>query len=370
MLPGQIAYPGMEAGLNNTPQTVNLQSGAIWPVASPGGGGGSFMLKMGPQCVLQWYDQNSGLWRITDSGPSSHPLRVDSDGTNFRVVNISGTIQGINITNGGTGYVQGDMVTFSAPAAGTPSRTATGKMIIGGSLTFAVTSGGTGYSNPAFFIQPPNVCGGTPGLCLPAYLASCTVTAGVISSPTGGYAGAGYVTAPTVTVVDMVPPGVTPGTGAVITATVAGAGIWKGTVMTDYGAGYDGTHIPTLTFSTVGGASAAGTSLPSMALKSLTVGSTNTGYSASVVIETSEGSGAAAIAPINDEFVMPRPARATATQSGGVVATPLIEDAGNGFQTVPLAKQVGNATADGSVNATFTAVVGGVNNSLLYWQIG
>lgn len=364
MLPGQIAAPGLAIS-PNVPQTVNLQSGAVFQLPA-----GSFMLKMGPQSVLQWFDSNSGLWRVTDSGPSSHPIPVTSDGSNFRVMNISGTIQGINITNAGTVYKQGDTIAFGAPAAGTPSRTAKGQIIVGGSLTFAVTAGGTGYSNPIFIIQPPQLCGGTPGLSLPAYLASCTLTSGVISSPTGGFAGAGYVAAPTVTVVDAVPSGVTPGTGAVVTATVAGAGTVTGCVMTDNGAGYDGTHIPSVTFTTATGSSAAATALPSMALKSLTVGSTNTGYSASVVIETSEGSGAAAIAPLNDEFVMPRNARATATQSGGVVATPLIEDAGNGFQTVPLAKQVGNATADGSVNATFVAVVGGVNNSLLYWQVG
>ena len=360
----RINYPG-QAVSPNVPQTVNLQSGAIWYAPN-----GNFMLKLGPQSILQWFDVNSGLWRTTDSGPSTHPIPISSDGTNFRVMNISGTISGINITNAGTLYKTGDTIAFGAPAAGTPSRTAKGTIIVGGSLTYTVTSGGTGYSNPMFIIQPPQLCGGVLGASLPAYIASCTLTSGVISSPTGGFAGAGYGTAPTVTVVDAVPAGVTPGSGAVITAAVAGAGTVTGCVMTDNGAGYDGTHIPTVTFTTATGSSAAATALPSMALKSLTVGSTNTGYSASVVIETSEGSGAAAIAPLNDEFVMPRPARATATQSGGVVATPLIEDAGNGFQTVPLAKQVGNATADGSVNATFTAVVGGVNNSLLYWQVG
>jgi hypothetical protein len=318
---------------------------------------------------MQWFDANSGLWRITDSGPNNHPIPVAVDGTNFRIVNISGTILGANITNGGTGYVQGDSFTLTAPAAGTPSRTATGKMIIGGSLTYTVTNGGTGYSNPVFVIQPPHLCGGTPGACLPAYIASCTLTSGVISSPTGGFAGAGYVTAPTVTVIDAVPTGVTPGTGAVVTATVGGAGIWKGTVMTDYGAGYDGTHIPTYTFTTVAGASAAATALPSMALKSVTIGGTNTNYTASAVAETALGS-STAIAALNDELVAPRPARASFLTGGSVLGAATIEDAGNGFQTVPLMKQVGNATADGSVTATFTAVVGGVNNVLQYWQVG
>ncbi len=363
---GTINYPGQLAGIN-VPQTINLQSGAVFTIPN-----GTFMLKLGPQSVVQWYDANSGLWRVTDSGPSSHPIPVCSDGTNFRVMNISGTIEGINITNGGTGYVQGDTVTFTAPTANNsqPLRRAKGTMIIGGSLTYTVTAGGTGYSNPAFIIQPPHLCGGTPGLCLPAYIAACTLTTGVISAPTGGYAGAGYVTAPTVTVVDMVPSGVTPGSGAVITATVGGAGIWKGTIITDPGAGYDGTHIPTLTFSTVAGASAAGTSLPSMALQSVTIGGNNTNYSANVIVETSLGSGGVANGALNDEFVMPRAARASSLTGGSVLGAFVVEDAGNGFQTVPLAKQVGNATADGSVTGTFTAVVGGVNNSLLYWQIG
>lgn len=365
MLNGQIAVPGLPIAAQNSPQTVNLQSGAVWtPVA------GSYIAKLGPQSVLQWLDTNSGLWRITDSGDSNSPVSFDTDGTNFRVLNISGTIGGINITNVGSAYKTGDTIAFGAPAAGTPSRTAKGTIIIGGSLTYTVTSGGTGYSNPMFIIQPPQLCGGAYGASIPAFLASCTVTSGVISAPTGGFAGAGYVSAPTVTVVDAVPSSVTPGSGAVITATVAGAGTVTGCVMTDNGAGYDGTHIPTVTFTTATGASAAATALPSMALKSITIGSTNTGYSASTVWETSEGSGAAAIAPLNDEFVMPRPGRGTATQSGGILATPLIEDAGNGFQTVPLVKQVGNATADGSVNATGVAVVGGVNNTVLYWQVG
>lgn len=363
MLPGQIPAPSLPIS-PNTPHTVGLQSGAVWPVPA-----GDFMLKLGPQSVLQWLDTNSGLWRISDSGPTIAPVFVSSDGSNFRVVNVSGTIQGINITNAGSAYVQGDTVTFTAPAAGTPARTAKGTMIIGGAISLTVTNGGTGYSNPIFVIQPPQLCGGTYGASLPAYVASCTLTAGVISSPVLGFAGAGYVTAPTVTVVDAVPSGVTAGTGATVTAALTGAGTWTGTVMTDYGAGYDGTHIPTLTFGTSTGSSAAGTALPSMALQSVTVGSTNTGYSASVLIETSIGA-AAAIKPLNDEFVMPRQAVASCAESGGALGTPVVEDAGNGFQTVPLAKQAGNGTADGSVNATFTAVVGGVNNTLLYWQVG
>lgn len=382
----RINYPG-QAISPNVPQSVNLQSGSAWVVPN-----GNFILKLAPQSVLQWLDSNSGLWRTTDSGYSSHPIPVSSDGTNFRVLNISGTIQGVNVTAAGTLYKQANTtVSFAAPAAGTPSITATGTPIIGGSLSFTVTSGGTGYTNPIFLIPPPQLCGGTPGLCIPADIAACTLTAGVISAPTGGFAGAGYVSAPLASSITLTPaqfassPQVylnsnailiidPAGSGAVITAAItngtATSGGLTGIVMTNPGAGYDGTHIPAVTITGATGSSATATALPSMALKSVTVAGTNTGYTSSVLIETSLSNGTTNAQPIYDEFVLPRAARASAAQSGGVVGTPIVEDAGNGFQTVPLAKQVGNATADGSVNATFTAVVGGVNNQLLYWQVG
>lgn len=369
-VPGSSINYGGQPISPNAPQSVNLQSGGVWMVPN-----GNFILKPGPQSAVQWKDINSGLWRNLDSAYNNHPIPVESDGSNFRVINLSGTISGANITVAGTLYTQANSsISFGAPAAGTPSRTATGYPIIGGSLTFAVTNGGTGYSNPAFLIQPPQLCGAALGFGIPATLASCTLTSGVISSPTGGFAGAGYIAVPTVTVIDMVPSGVTPGTGAVITASIANgtptSGGVTGIVMTDNGAGYDGTHIPTITVTSATGASGAATALPNLALKSVTVAGTNTGYSASVVGITNLGTVAGTPVPVNDEFVMPRPGRFSAAQSGGVLGTPVIEDAGIGFQTVPLAKQVGNATADGSVNATFTAVVGGVNNTLLYWQVG
>lgn len=387
MQQGQIAYPGQQLGSANPPQSLNLQSGGIWQPTA-----GSYVTKLGPQSVLQWKDINSGLWRAVDSGPSSHPIPFTTDGTNFRVMNVSGTISGINVTVAGTLYSQATTtMSFAAPAAGTPSITAAATPIIGGSLSFTQTNGGTGYVNPIFLVPPPQLCGGTPGLCIPATIGSCTVTAGVMSAPAGGFAGAGYIVAPGANTLTITPAQyaaneqaylnntniviIDPaGSGAIITPAITNGtptnGGLTGCIMTNPGAGYDGTHIPAVTIASSGsGINAAATSLPNMALKSITVGGTNTGYSTSVFIETTLGNGTA-IAPIFDEPVMPRSARATATEAGGIVAAPNIDDAGNGFQTVPLAKQVGNATADGSVNATFTAVVGGVNNILIYWQIG
>lgn len=377
----RINYPGQSAGATNSPQSVPLASGAIWQVPN-----GTFMLKLGPQSVLQWKDINSGLWRITDAGPSNHPIPVFSDGSNFRVLNASGTILGANITNAGTSYAATDTIAFAAPAAGSPSITAAGNIVLGGKLTFAITTAGTGYTNPTILVPGPWLLGGTQGGCIEAQIGAITLTTNTITAVAVNFAGAGYGVAPGANTTTITPAQfaanpqiytqstnlilIDPaGSGAVITPTLAGAGTITGIIMTNYGAGYDGTHIPAITPTTSTGSSFAATALPSMALKSITVAGTNTGYTASAMIETTLGNGTA-IAQLNDEIVMPRAGRAVAAQSGGVLGTPVIEDAGNGFQTVPLAKQVGNATADGSVNATFTAVVGGVQNYLQYWQIG
>jgi len=386
MLPGQIGYPGQSTGVN-LPQTVTLLSGSAFYLPD-----GSFMLKLPAQSVLQWKDTATGLWRVTDSGPSSHPIPVTSDGSNFRVLNISGTIQGIGSLTAGTGYAQATTtLTFAAPnASNFPAITATATPIIGGSLTFAVTTAGTGYVNPQLYIPHPTQCGGTPGLCIAANAHVATLTTGGIATLATDFAGAGYITAPLPNTITLTPAQfqqlsqqelnltntliiVDPaGTGAVITPSIANgtptSGGLTGAIMTNNGAGYDGTHIPAVTI-TGAGSSAAATAIPSMALQSVTVGGTNTGYTSSVIVETSL-SAAGAISPIYDEPVQPRVGRVVAAQSGGVLGTPVVEDAGNGFQTVPLAKQVGNATADGSVNATFTPVVGGVRNILLYWQVG
>jgi hypothetical protein len=385
MLGNNIAIPGLAASPNPTINT-RLLSGETFLIPV-----GTWMFRLGGQSALQWFDYNASQWRILEAGVSNHPIPVSSDGTNFRVINLSGTILGANITTPGTVYTQaGTTIAFAAPVTG--GITATGTPVIGGSLSLTVTggSGGTGYTNPMVIIPVPQNLGGTPGLCIPA-LASVAVSSGVLGAFTMNYAGAGYVTAPgsntntvtpaqfaanpyaylsdtDITIVDPA------GTGAQVIASItngtATSGGLTGIVMSNMGSLYDGTHIPAVTITCSGSSgTAAATALPWMALTGVTVGSTNTGYTASAMIETTLTSGTA-IAALNGEPVLARPGRAIAAQSGGALGTPTVEDAGGGFQTVPLAKQVGNATADGSVNATFVSVVGGVTNTLLGWQVG
>lgn len=379
-----INIPGLGAAVNPTINT-RLLSGETFVVPN-----GNWIFRLGGQTAVQWYDSSSGQWRILEAGVTNHPTPIASDGTNFRIINLSGTILGANITTPGTAYTQAaTTATFAAPVTG--GITATCTPIIGGSLSLTVTggSGGSGYTNPMVLLPPPQLLGGTPGLCIPA-TASVAVSAGVLGAFTLNYAGAGYVTAPSgtqtltpaqfaanpsayynytgITIIDPA------GTGAsVISAITNGTGTsggLTGIVMSNMGSLYDGTHIPAVTITCAGSSgTAAATALPWMAVTGFTVAGTNTGYTASVMIETTLTSGTA-IAGLNGEPVLARAGRGIVAQSAGALGTPTVEDAGGGFQTVPLAKQVGNATADGSVNATFVTVVGGVTNTLLGWQVG
>lgn len=358
---GTIPFPGQAIG-PQSPKSYRLPSGASMILPA-----GNFIAKPGGQTAIQWKDAYSGLWRNWAGGPSAIPIFVPSDGTNYRALNVSGTIQGVNITAAGAGYNQATtVVTFAAPVA--PGVAATAIPVIGGSLSFAVTNGGSGYSDPIITVQAPNECGGTPGQCIPATVTP-TIAAGAITGITVSFSGAGYVQLPTVTILDAT------GTGAVITPTVtngtAANGGLTGLIMQNNGSLYDGTHIPAVTISSTTGSAATATALPNMALTSVTVAGTNTGYTSSVIGITSLGASAAAPAlAVFGDPMLPRAARFIADQTAGALGTPVVEDPGIGFQTVPLAKPIGNATTDGSVNATYTAVVGGVTNSLILWQIG
>ena len=340
---GQLPSP-------NLPVSFSLAAGASWTVPN-----GIFAIRTGAQTSIQAYDPVTGLWRSLSPHPGDNATQVFSDGTNYRVINVSGTIQGVKISNAGTSYTQSTTTaTFAAPASG---NTAKGYPVVGGSLTFAVTTGGSGYTNPVLTVSNPVTLGGTPGYIVPAKIRA-TLSSGAISAITVDFAGSGYVKAPTVTITDPT------GTGAVVTATVAGAGTITGFVMTNNGSGYDGTHIPavTVTDSTGVGTSASLTALPNLSLTSVTIGGTNTSYSGTPMAISSLGAPTA----ILDEPVYPRPAFVTFTVSGGALSGSTIEDNGSGFQTVPVLTQLVNAGS----NATLTAVVGGVNNTVIYEQIG
>lgn len=353
----RIPYVGQPISGVNPPVYRDLASGSYHILPA-----GQLNIELGRQTAIQFYNSYNGTWNILVGGPSISPISILSDGQNYRIINLSGTIAGASVTNQGSGtYVQATTsVTFGAPATG--GVTALGVPIVGGDLVLTVASGGTNYSPLTYLvIQTPWVAGGQNSVgSLPAY-ALPTVTAGAIASTTftGGFAGAGYGTAPTVTVVD--PTGA--GSGAVVTAAigVTNAALITGILMTNMGAGYDGTHIPTVTI-TGAGSSAAATAVPLMALKSITVSAGGTVLTNSFLMTD----GGIVVTSLNGESTTFRSAFASTTTSAGIITAAAVEDEGFGFQSVPKVGYI-NTGAIATGAPTLVPVVGGVTSFTRTW---
>lgn len=353
----RIPYVGQPVSGVNQPIYRVLSSGSYHIIPA-----GVYQLELGRQMGLQLYNVFNSTWNTLIAGPTTTPQSITSDGQNYRIINLSGTILGASVTNQGSGtYVQSSTtVTFGAPATG--GTTATGVSIVGGDLVLTVVSGGSSYSALTYLqIQSPWQAGGQNSVgSLPAY-AIPTITSGAVASTTftGGFAGAGYGTVPIVSVID--PTGA--GSGAVVTAAIGttNASLITGILMTSMGSGYDGTHIPTVTF-TGAGSSAAATSVCYFALKSVTVsagGTTNTG----AFLMTDGG---IVVTVLNGEQTTFKPAFASTTVSAGIITAATIEDEGSGFQSVPRVGLI-NSGAISTGTTTLVAVVGGVNSFSRTW---
>ena len=239
--------------LANPSTAVTLQSGQSVVIPA-----GQSIITLGKYSVIQWYDPVSTTWRtFQNSGYINGPQIFTSDGFNYRIINLSGTVVGGVITTLGTSNAAkigfwptgssstlGVTATVAAPA-NAPTVTATMNVIVGGAVsqTVTVTAGGSGYvMPPSLLFSPPP----TGGLQATGY---AVVTAGAVSSVVMTNQGAGYTSAPTVTVTPSVGD---PGTGAVITAvlvpstgTTIGYGQTVAVTMASYGGGY--ASVPTVT---------------------------------------------------------------------------------------------------------------------------
>lgn len=380
---GVFPFP-LQAPANGDGEIV-LPSGGIYQLPP-----GTFVATLGSQITLQWFDPNQLLWRNIQP-PGGEFDYISSDGTNYRLINMSGVCIGALVTNAGSGGTNGigaaatgATVTFGAPVAGGALATANGYPIVGGSVQApTVTQGGSGFLlPPLIMIDPPPV----GGIQATAY--ATVSSAGVVTAITMQNVGAGYAASPNfyvfpqppyyqgsplagVTAAAFPPPGLVYPTnlpagslyqpnislaGCQLTSlALTGTGTLTGIVVYDYGFGYDGTHIPSITITGLG--AAAATSIMSMCVTSVTLGSGGTGYGAgnAPIWETSLGLVSAAF---NNQIAQPRAARGVTTLGGGAVATFAIEDPGFGFQKVPLVSVLNTAALATGV-ATGTVVVGG-----------
>jgi hypothetical protein len=226
---------------------INLPSGGTYVIPA-----GQYQLLLGAYTFLQWFDPITQLWRVFSSPAQSDSTIISSDGFNYRLANLTGTVVGASVTNAGTGYTNGiyppasQLGTATAPsvtfAAGGGSVLAKGTLIVGGAInsTVTITTAGSGYTLPPTLVISNPPAGGVPAT------ATCTISGGAINAVTVTNQGAGYTAAPTITVVNQALD--TTGSGGVLTvnATLAGSGTVTAITVPINGVGM--TSVPAITF--------------------------------------------------------------------------------------------------------------------------
>jgi hypothetical protein len=356
---GQFTLPLTSPQNVGTPNIVTLASGGVWYPPS-----GTYLITTGSQTIVEWWDPTGAIWRQY-SGPETL-AQISCDGTNYRLINNSGTCVGANVTNAGSGGVNGigpnqtgSTVSFAAPAAGGVTATAQGYVVVGGTVPApTVTQGGS-----LFLVPPAIVCDPPPVGGVQATFTATISAAGVITAVTQLNPGAGYLAIPQFYIIPqpifyqgairfpgdlpqttpapgLINPAnawqgspyqaniVTGTTGALLTGVaLTGSGTLTAIVMTAFGGGYTGNSQATVSFGGTSLGAAAATPIMSFCMTGATVTATggSTGVTGGVAI-TSLGLVAGTN---NNNTFFPRPARGTTNATAGSFA---VEDPGYGLQ--------------------------------------
>lgn len=308
-MPVVYGAPGVQPSLRGAPTNVwTLQPGQT-DIINPG----AWAVRCGKYTCVQEYDTVQTTWRtVGGDWPTASMLNVYSDGVNMRVANQTGCAVGALITNGGTLYTSAPVVAASAGAS-------VWTAIVGGAISTSVTvtNGGVAYVYPPVlqFSAPP-----APGIQATGF---ATITSGAVSSITVTDQGAGYTSAPTVTLIND--PRDTTGANAQATTTLTGAGTITGLLVTDHGNAV--TSIPTLTFTGGGGSGAAATTIMCWAMTGVSFATTGSGFSGvqgAVELSALGGFPTTAAAYTNPttqaNLVRPRKASILATLTAGAVS--------------------------------------------------
>jgi len=382
-------------GQGNVP--VGLAGGEQWYVPP-----GNYYINLGNVTLLQVFDGINDVWRNIGY-PGGNVQVTSADGANYRLVNMSGCIAGVSITNAGSGAtvngigsaVNGVTIGFgAAPANGIAAQA---YAITGGKLSgLTIAAGGSGFVFPPVLLIDPPPSGGIQAT------ATCTISGGAINAVTLQNAGAGYSAVPNVYIVpqyllppqagppvqaaapvNIIPPGniaplsgslssqppFLPGVqwpavtgGASITVNgITGSGTLTGAVVTQYGVGYSNTTVPAITF-TGGGLAGGVAANPITSFSVISVsGAGGAGIvPGTAVLSATAGSAGTFVATdfCNGVFA-PRPGRGVSTSAAGAVT---LTDPGFGIQLVASGANQPLFSATGTVTTqpTYTTTSGGV----------
>ncbi|SRR5712692_5256931 len=256
-----MSFMSIGQGLRTLSQAaipVPLVSGEVFTIPN-----GQYLALPGPFTFVQWYDPVTASWRNLQTPNNNQAFPIPGDGFNYRLANLTGTVVGAVVTNGGSGYTNGIYFPSGFPISGNPNAvlqggvasaptvtiaagggtiTALANLVVGGAIntTIAITTAGTGYTRAPILLIDPPPAGGVPAT------ATCTISAGAINAVTVTNQGGGYSVAPKVKVVNA--QGDTAGSGAVLTvnATLALTGQVVCIVPVNNGAGM--TSVPAISF--------------------------------------------------------------------------------------------------------------------------
>jgi hypothetical protein len=355
---GLLTSPRLSASIGGlTSQRIKLPSGGTWTIPGPEQ---AWWIKPGRYSAIQQRDPITGIWLdIGGSSPYADPMVVISDGQNFRVANQTGCAVGALVTTAGTGYTSVPTVTAGAGSS-------VWRAIVGGAVSTSVTvnAGGSNYTYPPIvvFSYPP--VGGIPAS------GYCTISAGAVSMITVSNQGAGYVTPPTIQLLNDPREGLNGigvGLGAIATATLTGAQTVTGVVCVDHGIGGQ-TAVPTLTFAGGGGSSAAATAIMCWTCTAYAVTSGGSGFSGIVLVSPFDikftGTSTAYTNPDTQTgMVKTRPASIIAALSAGAItATGQTVLDGGIFTAAPDQMMTYNTPPTGAASLTFT--MGGTTDTI------
>jgi len=402
-LGGVFPFPISSPATDGSPGAVMLQSGGVYLVPF-----GEFLVIPGQETVLEYWDQGAAQWRATQCY-QGQVEQISSDGTNYRLVNLSGVIVGGSITNAGSGGTNGigpvqtgSTVTFGASASGGATTNAQGYVVVGGTVAApTVTQGGSGFLVPPLIAIDPPPPGGIQATAIATISA-----AGVITAITMVNAGAGYAVSPNFYVVPQpqfysgaprwpgsastpgdtqfaqglpasgIAPGlvhpnnVWPGSlyqqnissalGALLTpVALTGSGTLSAIVMTYYGALYTGSQAGAISFGGTSLGAAAATPIFSFCCNvatgsSVTPAGPGVGYVVGNPAITSLG---LVVTNSNNNLFTPRPIRGKVSSTAGVFT---VEDPGFGIQS---ASSVGVGGGPNTTAGTVPAAnLGGIND--------
>lgn len=337
---------------------ITLAPGEAIPIPA-----GRYIVDAGKYGSLQYLDPVTGFWTGLRSGVDAGFLtQIWSDGFNVRLANLTGCVVGAVVTNGGNNaYVQS--TTTVTPSTGN----STWQPIVGGAVntTVSITSvtgsyqGGNGYGLAPLvvFDAPPSPGVQATGIAV--------LSSGSVSSITVINQGAGYLTAPNISIVpNPADPNINTGiTNAAAVCSLTGTGSVTAVICTNSGAPVASTMSLTITGA---GASATATPLFLQTTTSVTVGNAGVGYGTLTALTTSGGYNTTASPSWTNPSIqlygfVPRQAQIAMAMSGtGLTSVTSITDGGL-FLSTPAAVPLTNGIV--TTISTLTIVLGSANTT-------